>query len=219
MTQSNKSSARVFKPLKTLTFWTLMLIIARLAGLALYWLCYIGMIVLDRVVDFDSAGDALTTDGLTIATSLAGLLYVATYLISGIVTLFWLYGTAGNAKIIRPSIDFTPGWAVGWYFVPIANLFKPYEVLRDIWIAGKGRINGVYPKGTPRLAVWWLCTIIGGVATSIAGRMGADMGMVPVILSAIGLPVLFISTATYFSLVREIHRDQLSSDTRIVDQF
>jgi hypothetical protein len=30
---------------------------------------------------------------------------------------------------------------------------------------------------------------------------------------------LFISTGTYFSLVREIHRGQLRNDTRIVDQF
>ena len=205
--------------MKTLSFWTLLLICTRLAGLTVYWLCYLGMIITGKVVDFDAPGGILANDGLTIATGLAGLVYLTTYMLSGVVTLFWLHGAAGNAKIIRPSFEFTPGWAVGWYFVPIANLFKPYEVLREIWIAGKGMVNGAYLKGTPRLAVWWLCNIGGGTLTGIASRMGADMALFPVILYAIGLPLLFISTITYFSLVREIHHDQLKNDTRIVDQF
>lgn len=219
MTQSPRVPAYVFRSMKTMTFWTLLLIGTRLGGLALYWLCYIAMIVTGKIVDFDAPGDTLANDSLTIATGLAGLVYLATYIVSGIVTLFWLYGAARNAKAIRPSIEFTPGWAVGWYFVPVANLFKPYEVLRDIWIAGKGKVNGVYPKGTPRLVIWWLCNIGGGLLTGIASRMGADMAQFPAILSAIGLPLLFISTGTYFSLVREIHRGQLRNDTRIVDQF
>jgi len=219
MAKTPKTRNYVFKSMKTLTFWTLLLIGARLAGLGLYWLCYIVMIFMGRIVDFDSPADALPNDGLTIATGLSGVLYLATYLLAGVVTLFWLYGAARNAKTIRPSLDFTPGWAVGWYFVPFANLYKPYEVLRDIWIAGKGPVNGAYPKGTPRLSVWWWCTIVGNIVVSIAGRMGTDMGLAPVVLSAIGLPLLFLATAVYFGLVREIHRDQLRSDTRIIDQF
>ena len=219
MMQSTKVPSYIFKPMKTLTSWTLLLIGGRLAGLVIYWLCHIAMIVTGKAVDFDAPGDTLPNDALTMATGLGGLFYLTTYLVSGVVTLFWLYGAARNAKIIRPSFGFTPGWAVGWYFVPFANLYKPYEVLRDIWIAGKGQITGAYPKGTSRLSIWWLCTIAGNVATSIASRMGADLGLVPVILTVIGLPLIFIATTVYFGLVREIHRDQLSNDTRIVEQF
>ena len=29
-------------------------------------------------------------------------------------------------------ITTTPGWCVGWYFIPIANLWKPYVAMREI---------------------------------------------------------------------------------------
>lgn len=32
-------------------------------------------------------------------------------------------------------MEFTPGWAAGWFFVPFANLFKPYRAMREIYQA------------------------------------------------------------------------------------
>ena len=35
----------------------------------------------------------------------------------------------------RSGLRFTPGWAVGWWFVPIASLWKPFEAVRELWKA------------------------------------------------------------------------------------
>jgi hypothetical protein len=32
-----------------------------------------------------------------------------------------------------PPPSFTPGWAVGSYFVPIVNLYRPYQIMGEIW--------------------------------------------------------------------------------------
>ena len=52
----------------------------------------------------------------------------------GITFLKWIYRTNFNLRALsQERMSFTPGWSVGWYFVPIANLFKPYQAMKEIW--------------------------------------------------------------------------------------
>lgn len=52
------------------------------------------------------------------------------YILSGI----WIVRASKNAASLMPdSKRITPGWAVGWYFIPFANLFKPYQAMRETW--------------------------------------------------------------------------------------
>ena len=30
-------------------------------------------------------------------------------------------------------MTFTPGWIAGWFFVPIMNLFRPYEAVKELY--------------------------------------------------------------------------------------
>lgn len=56
-------------------------------------------------------------------------------------------------------MEFTPGWAVGWFFVPIANLFKPYQVVAEIYRASDPSADPDYWSlaEVPRyLLLWWL---------------------------------------------------------------
>ncbi|NUP07398.1 MAG: DUF4328 domain-containing protein [Polyangiaceae bacterium] len=57
------------------------------------------------------------------------------------------------------SIRSTPGWAVGWFFVPIAAVWKPYQVMREIWLASAPQHRGRewWHAGTPSLLPGWWC--------------------------------------------------------------
>jgi len=45
----------------------------------------------------------------------------------------WVHRANRNAHALGArGMEFTPGWAVGWFFVPVANLFKPYQAVREI---------------------------------------------------------------------------------------
>lgn len=56
-----------------------------------------------------------------------------------IVFLIWIYRINCNTRALRnvtpagEDMRFTPGWSVGWFFIPIANLWKPYQVLKELW--------------------------------------------------------------------------------------
>lgn len=48
----------------------------------------------------------------------------------------WIRRANRNASALGArGMEFTPGWAAGWFFVPIANLFKPYQAMREIYQA------------------------------------------------------------------------------------
>ena len=97
-----------------------------------------GLINLDNA-DLDNA------EGLYAAVLLANwLILILTYVVFGT----WIYRAAANVDAASvPGFRFTPGWAVGWHFVPIANLFKPFGAMRQIWNASHGNETGDLDRG------------------------------------------------------------------------
>jgi len=72
-------------------------------------------------------------------------------IILGVTFLCWIYRANKNLHFLSSEqMDFTPGWSIGWYFVPIANLFKPYQAMKEIWnVAHRGE------SSTHTIIAWW----------------------------------------------------------------
>ncbi len=48
--------------------------------------------------------------------------------------LMWLFRTYKNLEPLgSENIRFTPGWSVGWWFIPFANLVMPFKAVRGVW--------------------------------------------------------------------------------------
>jgi len=84
----------------------------------------------------------------------------------------WIYlANLGAREIGASGMAFTPGWSVGWYFVPFANLFKPFQAMREIWCASVDPADwrSVAP---PALLGWWWGLWIGSrVLGQVAYRL------------------------------------------------
>lgn len=74
---------------------------------------------------------------------------------------------AWAAGDLTPTI--TPGWAAGWYFIPIAFLWKPYEAMREIWINlfGNNASRGL-------LLSWWIFWILNILTKSVTSVILKD---------------------------------------------
>ena len=69
----------------------------------------------------------------------------------------------------------SPGWAVGWYFVPFANLVKPYQGMKEAWMASHFRDNW-HGEPTPALLVWWWgLWLVTNILANISFRIGDDV--------------------------------------------
>ncbi len=49
---------------------------------------------------------------------------------AGVLFLIWVYRANRNAHCLgAEGMEYSPGWSVGWFFVPVACLVMPYNVL------------------------------------------------------------------------------------------
>lgn len=55
----------------------------------------------------------------------------------------WIYLTNANAHLLSDDMTISPAWSVGWFFVPFANLVKPYQGVKETWRASH-RTGGLY---------------------------------------------------------------------------
>lgn len=95
--------------------------------------------------------------------TLLGGLYLLVFVITGIMYLRWIYLSNRNARSLGAAgMQFSPGWAVGWYFVPFAMLWKPYQALKETFKASHPDFtqdwqHAPYPTILP---LWWTLWII-----------------------------------------------------------
>ncbi len=181
------------------------------AGLAMVIAVLIGEVAeLQGLINLENA-DLSNAEGLYASVLLLSLVVlVATYVIFGM----WIYRAAANiVSAAVPGFDYTPGWAVGWYFVPIANLFKPFGAMRQIWNASHGNESGDLDRGNPLLAFWWGLWIITAIVTNVAFRLSLNPDYPSEVRTALELETFssVLSLALYpiaYRLVDRITRAQ-----------
>ena len=90
-----------------------------------------------------------------------GLTQTAIFLATAIAFLMWTHRAYRNL----PSLDATglqhsPAWAVGYFFIPLFNLFRPYQAMREIWVGSHPRgsahdLSGYGLAPSAALVGWW----------------------------------------------------------------
>jgi hypothetical protein len=108
------------------------------------------------------------------------MISLATALGSLVALLVWIYRAYANLPALQSNeIQFTPGWAVGWFFVPIMNLFRPYQVVRELWNGSdpnRFTLSGQVldePASSAIVGWWWGLRIASGVLGQVIFRMAA----------------------------------------------
>lgn len=86
------------------------------------------------------------------------------YLGSAVAVGFWIH--RAHANLFTAGLDgleFTPGWSIGWFFVPIMSLFKPFQAMRELANRSLGEADSYGTETPPDLAIWWGCFLAGNV--------------------------------------------------------
>jgi hypothetical protein len=90
----------------------------------------------------------------------------------------WIYVTNANAHRFDEAMSITPGWAVGWFFVPFANLIKPYEGVAQTWRASHDAAGLSEEAETSLLRWWWGLWLVTNILSNIAFQIGGDLDAV-----------------------------------------
>lgn len=94
---------------------------------------------------------------------------VGMFLATVVAFCIWTYQAARNAKGLSSIPQkMSPGWTVGWYFVPFANFWKPFQGMREIWWRSAWPQTKYAP---PILNIWWILWIALSLIDKVVGRL------------------------------------------------
>ncbi|MEP6848173.1 MAG: DUF4328 domain-containing protein [Acidobacteriota bacterium] len=142
------------------------------------------------------------------------------FLASGILFLVWLNRANKNLASLQPlHVEFSSGWAVGWWFVPFAALIKPFQVVREVWWESDPDRSGEQTFLTSNLhsapaymGFWWAAWITTNILDNIAFRVfdAENLSVVKVtglLFAAAGI-TSFVAGALAIFLVLDITKRQ-----------
>jgi hypothetical protein len=94
-----------------------------------------------------------------------GFAWLGVYAVTGIFILVWIFKAHKNAIDFGIKKQFTPGWAVGSFFVPFINLLRPYQAMIEVYSCSKSpsgwdpenklNMNYLLKKPPVFMRVWW----------------------------------------------------------------
>ena len=147
---------------------------------------------------------------------IVGMVYIAVFIISGIMILKWIYRANYNARQLgAKNMKFTSGWSIGWYFIPVAAWWKPYQAMKEICKASSNPDSWNDVKPTSALPWWWFFWLVnmffGKVINAISSRAEGIIELkVANILYQVSDVLSIILVIVTMSLINSIYQAQIS---------
>lgn len=121
---------------------------------------------------------ARLADAEEVSDSLLSLFAVAAFVALVLAIIWWYQAMQAIGRVAVAGRSWTPGWAIGGWFIPIANLIIPKLVLDEIdrvsAAAEEGSTEWKQRRTLPLAHIWWVVFVIGGVVLAIGTTITAD---------------------------------------------
>lgn len=151
--------------------------------------------------------------GFSVIAGISGIGYTLTYVLMVIFVCMWTYRAMKNLHIIRsPHAEMSPAWAVGWYFIPFANLFQPFLGMSQIW-RGSRRAAGLAQEIPAIMGIWWGLWVILSIASNLSFRLSGFETEGPgyensLIVDTILAPFWILCTILLMNIVSKVTKAQ-----------
>ena len=171
------------------------------------------------------AGEEVSQIRQAIGTLVGSATNVAAWLLlipSVVLWLRWQHRAYGNlAAIGSQKTRWSPGWSVGYWFIPILHYFRPYQVTKELWTrsALANRLESIreQPPATLVSAWWFLWLVVphSGILASMRIMraktaeaalalmwMPVTVGLFSILLCLVSMKVVRSITALQMEMVR-----------------
>ena len=165
-----------YRPAKTIGYVAIAILAAIAVCSLLYVLFSIGMIAFPDVgIDI---GDGESINAPLMAMGLIALLELPLRIACVVLFLVWLHRAYSNLIPLKAqNLEFTPAWAVGWWFIPFLNLVRPFQVVRELYNESDPAVDpetgySYVPGGTPMIVgLWWVTFVLAGISHRIGDAL------------------------------------------------
>ncbi len=155
---------------------------------------------------------------------IVALLYLIVFIISVVTFIQWFRRAYYNLNI-RTSANHSEGWAAGSWFVPILSLFRPYQIMKEMWTKTDSLIKWEKPeyiKTSPGIiGIWWALWILSGYIGNYALKRAfrgdtiddfIDATWADMAVSALGIPLAIV---TWMMIKMYSNKEALLSELEI----
>ncbi len=172
-------------------------------------------------MDAEPTGGEAALLGLAVILSLG---FLAVFVTTVVVFCKWAYRANRNARALGvEDMKHSPGWTVGWWFIPIANLFKPYMAITEIARASDPDAAARDWHDLPLPSIfgwWWAAWLVMNFTDQIELQMAtSDRDAVvtaSVWVAAATWPLTAVATWLVIKVIREIESRQ-HAKARVTD--
>lgn len=178
------------------------------------------------LTDDQELGDSPISAALALIIFLLAVLEFFVYVATVVVFLMWLYRAANNLKAFnawhRP--EYSPGLAVGSFFIPFANLVIPYRAVKEVWQKSCLPDEALLAEPSPpsQFPLWWLFWLLSSFAGNLSLRLSFNESVPEetATMVSIGAGALSIFAALFAYLVVDaIDKRQEETSGKILGKF
>lgn len=147
----------------------------------------------------------------------------AIFAASAILTLRWIYRASCNCRELGATgMQFSPGWSVGWYFIPVFNFWKPYQAMKEIWQASANPRIWSHGAAPGLLLAWWFSWLVSSVLWNASSNATLSADDLPKAIAASVVAQLsalasILSCIALLSVVKRVYAMQKSQFLALPD--
>lgn len=148
--------------------------------------------------------EALSND---VREGILGIVYLAVFITSGVLFICWFRRAYYNLHLRTAYLKHTEGWAAGAWFTPIISLFRPYEIMKELYRETNRILAEKNPDYTEKqngtvMAWWWALWIISSFVGNFVLRTSINTesieglitnAIADMILSLMGIPLALLA--------------------------
>lgn len=148
---------------------------------------------------------------------LVGMGTVLLGILAPVFFLVWFHRAAKNVRMFgHEGLEYSPGWCVGWWFIPIAMLWKPYRAMKEVFRASdpeavrEGSSSEWLLRPVPAmLGLWWGSWIVSKMLDRVSSRLhdvatASTLGIVAALVS-------MVAAVYVVMIMRTVEKNQAAS--------
>lgn len=141
--------------------------------------------------DFSSTGWEIANGSRSLLT----VLELGVTVLTAVAFIRWMWRAYENLPAVGVQVDYSLGWTVGAWFVPVLGLFRPYNIMREIWQRTQRMAYG-YVTSHSLLRVWWMLFLL----RSVVGLAGAAVTGIPRTVNDMQTQLLVLAGISLFDI-------------------
>ncbi|MFO0916991.1 MAG: DUF4328 domain-containing protein [Planctomycetaceae bacterium] len=154
-------------------------------------------------------------------------LAVVVTIVAGVLFLRYLGRASHNAQVMGANdLSASPGWTIGYFFVPVISLWKPYQITQEIWKASAPEAGSWRSQlGSSLVGWWWAFHLLDNFASQIVMRLNLQNAMseIPDLARLLNVTWLdfgvslidLVLCALAFQLIRKLQARQVARYERV----